>query len=88
MKETELCRKCAVFENGGRRTISYCLLSECGESRGYGVRIRIAETGERASAADLTQSMPEAEELIDLLATELVTPTTLGDVIEDRFGEL
>lgn len=86
MKETERCVKCAKLGDYGRRTVSYCLLSECGEGGGYGARIRIAETGERGDAADLTPVREEAEALLDAMATGLVTPSTLGDIVEDWLG--
>jgi len=86
MRETEFCRKYAEFENSLKRTVLYCLLSECGENGGWGVRIRIAETGERRDAADLTQHRAEAERLLDMMATGLVTPSTMADVVEDWFG--
>lgn len=87
MKETEICRKHVVLENSAARTVYYCLLSECGENSGYGVRIRIAETGERGDAENLSQNAAEAEKLLDLMATGFVLPSTMADIVEDWLGK-
>ena len=53
----------------------------CCES--YGIRITVAETGERAEVLNLTVSPKRIEALAALLLQGQVTPCALRDVVDD-----
>lgn len=56
----------------------------CCES--YGVVVTNELTGESARCRHITSNAQEALELLEALARNAVTPTTLTDVVEDWLG--
>jgi len=84
MKETEYCRKTVNLGRYGRRTLVYSLLSN--ERGGFGVSIAIPEFGETEIVEDIVPDRGTVLSLLDMLATNFVTPVSLRDVLEDWLG--
>lgn len=54
--------------------------------RGYGIEAILMRNGERMDACtvdDVTCSLSKAEDIVELLLRNVVTPVTLRDVLED-----
>ena len=62
--------------------LEYQLLVEEGEPCRYGVAV-LDRDGESVRVRDLTTRRERAEQVLELLRRNLVTPVTLGDVVED-----
>ncbi|MEL4105739.1 DUF6514 family protein [Oscillospiraceae bacterium WX1] len=86
----EICQKLLSFEEKPAQTLVYFITIEdtadkddgiCCEN--YGVGVTVAESGETALVSNVTFSQTDILILADLLASHLVTPTTMQDVISD-----
>jgi hypothetical protein len=92
MRRQELCKKVTDLGRAGQRTLSYFITIDGGRGEGdkayldYGVGVMIEESGEEALCRCLTVNDDEIKKLADLIATNYVTPVSLGDVIEDWLG--
>ena len=84
MKDTEYCRKTADLGRYGRRTLVYSLILN--EQGGFGVSIAIPEFGETETVTDITSDKEKMLSLLDVLATNFVTPVSLRDILEDWLG--
>ena len=85
----EICRKVTDLGKERQRTLVYYLTAEIDADTYespveiFGVGICKLETGEEKIFRDVTSVRSRAEELVDLLATNFVTPVSLEDVICD-----
>lgn len=68
--------------NGQHHCLEYRLLVESGQPCRYGVAV-LDRDGDSARVRDLTTRREWAEQVLELLRRNLVTPVTLGDVVED-----
>ncbi|MBE6949254.1 MAG: hypothetical protein E7456_05350 [Ruminococcaceae bacterium] len=80
MEKTEVCRK-VTGTNGGWRTLVYYLVDEGNDRGRYGVSVVHLETDEKSEARRLSNDRERIEKLIDLLATDCITPNSLEDVV-------
>ena len=80
MTKTEICRKVTGLPGGGR-TLIYYLLDEETDTARYGVSIRHDESGDEKEVRRLSNDRERAEKLVDLLATDFITPNSLDDVV-------
>ena len=87
MIKTEACKK--VLDLGGERqcTLTYYLVSSDKnddiDMRQYGVGISIPERNDEELVGNITPDREKAMQLIDLVASNFVTPVTLRDVVYD-----
>ena len=88
MRKVMICGKTAEAEDGHLRKYCYYITAdelsdESGEIEveAYGVGVSSGEKESNARA--LTMSASKAEHLADTLARNLVTPSTLLDIVED-----
>ena len=85
MERLGICRKITDLGRYGQRTLDYFVTAE-GEVDGYpsyGVGIAVCENGEETMVRGITTKEDEARSLADILATNYVTPVSLGDVVYD-----
>lgn len=68
--------------NGKHHCLEYRLLVESGQPCRYGVAV-LDRDGDCARVRDLTTRRARAEQVLELLRRNLVTPVTLRDVVED-----
>ena len=80
MTKTEMCRKVTGL-NGGQRTLVYYLIDDGGDRARYGVSVLLEESGEKKEIRRLSNDRERIEKLVDLLATDFVTPGALDDVV-------
>lgn len=80
MTKTEMCRKVTGL-NGGQRTLVYSLIDEEVETARYGVSILFEESADEKEIRRLSNDRERIEKLIDLLATDFITPGSLDDVV-------
>lgn len=88
MDKTVICEKVLMLGEREQCTLTYYLISdECGEEeaalRQYGVGIAIPERSEEELICDITPNSEKAMRLLDLLASNFVTPVALRDVLYD-----
>ena len=87
MIKTEICRKLISFDCDYNVTLVYCLVTDDikGEREAfqYGVSIEIPEKNEEEIIRNITPRKEKAMWLLDLLASNFVTPVTLKDVVYD-----
>ena len=88
MKKTVICEKVLTLGGGEKCTLTYYLVAEnCREDNAvftrYGVGISIPEKNEDEFIRDLTAKEERAMRLLDLLASNFVTPVGLHDVLCD-----
>lgn len=85
MKESKYTEVKATAENGRQLVLAYYVLAEdcADELRHYGVKIIERNTGEMAQITDLTTEASTAYRLVDKLAKNTVTPSSLMDIISD-----
>ena len=88
MDKTVICEKILLLGEGERCTLTYYLIADaCGEEAGaprqYGVGIAIPERSEEEQIGNITPNREKAMRLIDLLASNFVTPVALRDVLYD-----
>lgn len=87
MQETHFDTRACLDEEGLLHTFHYTLLTEQISTghfilENYGVQVE--ETGgARTRLCCLTHSRDAADKLLSLLVRHVVTPTSLGDVVED-----
>lgn len=93
MRHIEICRKTSQLNADKESTIIYYITvdqvndADAGiDLENYGVGVTIAESGETKIIPNITFSKTEILLLAALLATHLVTPVTVGDVVEDWLG--
>lgn len=93
MRHIEICRKYSHLCADKQSTIIYYItVDEVNDAdadiylENYGIGITIAESGETRIIPNITFSKTEILLLAALLASHLVTPVTLGDVVEDWLG--
>lgn len=85
----EICRKVTDLGKERQRTLVYFLTAEMdtvtydSPVEIFGVGICKLETGEKKIFRNVTSLRSRAEELVDILATNFVTPVSLEDVICD-----
>lgn len=82
LREVKYAEKEYVDLKGQAHRLEYYLLEEPGQPCRYGVAV-LDRGGERAAVRDVTSLRERAEEVLALLARNLVTPVTLRDVVED-----
>lgn len=80
MTKTEICRKITGL-NGGQRTLVYFITDDKGKTARYGVAIRLEESGEQKEVRHLSNDIERIEKLVDILATDFVSPNRLDDVV-------
>ncbi len=90
MRQMEICRKSIRFDESVECTAIYFItiddLSDPAtgiELETYGVGITLSESGETEVVSNVTFSKTGIFSLIDLLASHLVTPSTVGDIVID-----
>ena len=90
MRKLEVCRKVLNYGSDAQRTLVYYILVDIlgeeedgSELENYGVSILIDEISEEASIRAITMSQVKISRLADLLASNLVTPVSLEEVICD-----
>ncbi len=90
MEKVLVCEKSAPVETGGKLHLTYYITrtdlpagTEGVVLESYGVGIREACSGDEACIGDITMDRRRVEQLVDMLATGLVTPTSLADTIAD-----
>jgi hypothetical protein len=90
MRKTEICRKMITLEDGRELTLVYSMtideltdIMTGQEYENYGVCVCLFESGETETIRSVTFSARGIQALLDLLATNLVTPATVGDVVYD-----
>jgi len=90
MKMEEVCRKIINLGRADQRTLIYSLVAseEYIEDmeipvKCYGAAIRIDERDESTVIGGITANKDKALRLIDLLASNFVTPVALYDVVYD-----
>lgn len=95
MRHIEICRKYSELYSDTQSTIVYYItVDEINDVDAdihletYGVGVTIAETGETKIIPNITFSKTEIYLLATLLSTHLVTPVTVGDIVEDWLGGL
>lgn len=82
LREVKYAEKEYVDLSGRPHRLEYYLLEEPGQPCRYGVAV-LDPGGDRAAVRDVTSLRSRAEEVLTLLARNLVTPVTLRDVVED-----
>lgn len=87
MTKTEMCRKITGL-NGKRRTLIYYLTDEGEVTARYGVAIQLMESDEEKEIRRLSNDIERIEKLIDILATDFITPNLLPDVVYKSLAEL
>lgn len=82
---TQMCSKITDLGRHGQRTLKYYLTTDTSEDGcvSYGAGIEIDESGENTFVRCITANRNEACSLIDTLATNFVTPVSLGDIVYD-----
>lgn len=88
MREMTVCTRGVEDEEGRMRRYCYSILIDemsvgAFSCESYGVRIREEGTGRAAMAAHVTTSIPRIDELMELLARNVVTPSGLRAVLDD-----
>ncbi len=90
MRHMEFCRKRTHLDTEEDLTlIYYVTIDEFGdlqsgiELESFGVGVTICENGETEFVSNVTFSCAEVLSLAALLATHLVTPVTVRDIVED-----
>ena len=88
MNKDEICRKIIKLGRYGTRTLIYYVVTSfitegALARKAFGVGIEIAESGEAEYYEDLFTDRAWAVRLLDLLASNCVTPMTLKDIIID-----
>lgn len=90
MRKVEVCRKFTDLGCKEQRTLSYFITVDTvadniSESplEYFGVSVSIDEISEEASVRGITFSYSRIHHLTDILATNLVTPISLPDVVSD-----
>ena len=88
MTKSEICRKVTDLGKLGQRTLVYSVTCDINQSeRDYGVSISIAENGEEMAIRCITTRVEQALGLVDLLASNFVTPVCLEDVVLDWIAD-
>lgn len=94
MKKEEICRKIIDLGKDSQRTIVYYLvISEDDFTelekpvKSYGVAIEVKERNELTAVSKITTRTEKANRLLDLLASNFVTPVSLYDVVYDWLGQ-
>lgn len=80
MTKTELCRKITGLD-GGLRTLVYYLIDEGEGLARYGVSLVLLESREEREVRRLSNDKERIEKLLDILATNFITPNSLNDVV-------
>jgi len=87
MEKREICRKITDLGKYGKRTLSYSITmdgpSEDAPYAEFGICVKVLESGEESEARRLTPNKDEAEKLLDLAATNFVTPVSLPYIAQD-----
>lgn len=87
MIKKEICRKITDLGKYGRRTLVYCMTVDNAESdtpcEEYGIAVRVFESGEECEIRKITTDVNVAEKMLDVFATNYVTPVSLKYVVED-----
>ena len=85
MRELLITTRTAQTEDGRRLTLQYIILvEETPEGpENYGIRITEAESGGSTAAPGVTMSVEKIYSLIETLASNTVTPSSLMDVLAD-----
>jgi hypothetical protein len=93
MRKTEICRKNTTLEDGRELTLIYYMtideltdIMTGQEFENYGVCVCLFESGEEETIRSVTFSARGIQALLDLLSTNLVTPVTVCDVVNDWLG--
>ena len=83
----EICTKVLRLGRNGQRTLTYYITLDDDyrhvPSIQYGVGIRMDETGEETCFRAITPDRSSADRLLDLLASNFVTPMSLCDAVYD-----
>ena len=87
MEKTEMCRKVTGL-NSGKRTLVYYLIDDGGDRARYGVSILLEESNDEKEIRRLSNDRERAEKLIDLLATDFITPGILDNVVYEFLSGL
>ena len=82
MNEVLYAEESYIDLNGLSHCLEYQLLVEPGQPCRYGVAI-LDRGGDSARVRDLTTRRERAEQVLELLRRNLVTPVTLKDVVAD-----
>lgn len=82
VKQVRYAERDYVDLEGRAHRLDYYLLEEPGQPCRFGVAV-LDRGGDHASVRDLTTRRERAEEVLELLARNLVTPVTLWDVVQD-----
>jgi hypothetical protein len=93
MRKTEICRRTATLEDGRELTLIYYMtideftdIMTGQEYENYGVCVCLFESGEEEMIRSVTFSARGIQALLDLLSSNLVTPVTVCDVVNDWLG--
>lgn len=71
-------------EDGRPLSLSYLVLvDESKQPERYGIKVVEGNSGEAAQALDLTTDTKRIYDLVDKLAKNAVTPTSLTDIVAD-----
>lgn len=82
MNEVKYAEEHYVDLKGLSHCLEYRLLVEAGEPCRYGVAV-LDRNGDCARVRDVTTRRERAEQMLELLRRNLVTPVTLREVVED-----
>ena len=76
-------------ENGEKLTVSYYLtFSDNGSTPGeYGIAVKISENGDTCQIDHISPRKQYVENLLELCFKNLVTPTSLNDIVYDYLCE-
>jgi len=93
MRKIEVCRKYTEDDNSGKICLRYYITvdeiplpdADC-SLENYGVGV-LLEPDDEETVRCITPEAEKVERLIDLLATNLVCPTTLNDIVDDILAE-
>jgi len=85
MRKNLMCRVLTVSQQNEPLELEYYLLTTEGVTDTYGILVRMYFRGvwECMHYRYITMSYPRIMELIELLSRASVTPTTLGEVLQD-----
>lgn len=87
MVKTEICRKITGLDDS-RRTLVYFLVDEGEGIARYGVSVLLEESRKETEIRRLSNDEERVNKLIDLLATDYITPNSLESVAYRWFATL
>lgn len=87
MVKTEICRKVTGLGDG-KRTLVYYVIDEGEGIARFGVSVMVEESRKEAEIRRLSNDEERVKKLIDLLATDFITPNSLESVAYRWFATL